>query len=509
MFEQININLNTIDSLVKAKEFSDASALYKKQEETLYNKLKGYCLTQKFEGKLNAIRARMISEVNQFFKDLTSSYLTECFQFSKKKVDGMGDTSRLIQEMTLIANSSMNMSMDVSVLERFEQNSVPLYLTGNFEPIKKAEIDNFGTIISNFLSIKDFQLENVEEEVMKAVEGRIREVNEVSSSKLSEYMQELLNSHLKQVNIVSALIIANTIFERFITRFSHLFAELTDKVTKKFYQSMKSKFLRERMARASLNVFKILVKIKVESIKVFESCKKQIFMNEANLKRIDTKDFGPYEEIIDIFNTNLKLLFNNNLIVVNEQKIDKSLVESYAASLNAIQAYEYASDYNRLKLIDDYMKACYNHISQDLNAHYSKENWQSTEADYQLSDIVTFILNGKYLKKDTDNILNETAAQALQPKDEEKDLPVLIYKNELHVGGVRYQLTNCFWKILAAIKEFLVLGSTFVDSQEGAAITMLKRVLDLIVVAAGHPDEQLNDHTVHFVGRRGHLQARG
>lgn len=498
MFEQINNNLNTIESLLEAKSFSDAVAIYKKQEEMLYNKLKGYCLSEKIEGKLNTIRSRMIQEVNIYFKEVTIAYLTECFLFSKKKTEGTGDASRLIQDMTVIANSSMNMSMDFSVIERFEQNSVPLYLLGNFEPKNTEDIESFAQIISNFLSIKDFRLEGIEEEIIQTIRNRVREVIVVSSSKLSEYMQEIFNSHLKQVNIVSALIIANTIFERFITRFSHIFSELTERILKKFYASMRSKFLQNRMSVSSLNVFEILINLKMESIEVFEDCKKTIFMNETNLKRIDNKDFVTYQEIIDIFNSNLEVLFRNNLVVANEQKLDKSIVDKYTASLNTIQGYEYKSSFNRLKLIEDYFKAYYNAVSQALNSQYSHEKWQAVEADYQLSDIVTFILNGKYLKTQTDNILNESNAVAPEIKTDDTGLPVLIYKNELHVDGVRYQLTGCFWQILQAVKDFLVLGSNFVDIQEGVAIVMIKRVLDLIVVFLGL-NQMSNSMTTQYI----------
>lgn len=182
MFEQINWDLNSIAQFISHKNFSEAVSLYKKQEEKLYNKLKGYCLSEKIEAKLVAIRTQMITELNNHFKSEIKSYLTECFQFSKKKGDGIGDTSRLIQEMTLIAHSSMNMSMDISVLERFEQNSVPLYLLGNFEPTKKQEVELLSQTISNFLSIKDFKLEAVEGAVVASIREHVGEVNESSSS---------------------------------------------------------------------------------------------------------------------------------------------------------------------------------------------------------------------------------------------------------------------------------------------------------------------------------------
>lgn len=482
MFEQINQSLDTIEDLLRDKAFSEAVSLYKKQEEMLYNKLKGYCLSEKIEGKLNTIRSRMVQEVNVHFTAVATTYLTECFLFSKKKAEGMGDASRLIQDMTVIANSSMNMSIDFSVIERFEQNSVPLYLTGSFEPKHTAEIEAFALVVANFLSIKDFRLQGVEATVAETVRTRVREVTVVSSSKLSEYMQEIFNSHLKQVNVVSALIIANTIFERFITRFSHLFAELTDRILKKFYASMRSKFLQNRMSASSLDVFQTLIGLKMASIGVFEECKQAVFMHEANLKRVEHKDFATYQEIIDIFNCNLELLFRNNLVAVNEQKLDKGIVERYTASLDQLQGYEYSVSFDRLKLIEDYFRAYYNAVSQALNAQYSQERWLAVEADYQLSDIVTFILNGKYLKPATENILNMSATATPELPAEEADMPVLIYKNELHVDGVRYQLTGCFGKILEAVKEFLVLGSVFMGVQEGVAIAMMKRVLDLIVV---------------------------
>jgi hypothetical protein len=119
----------------------------------------------------------MISECCLHLKASMDSYLNECFQFSTKKLEGMGDASRLLHEMTLIANSSMNMSMDISILERFEHNSVPLYLMGTFEPTKKSEIENLATMLSNFLSIKDFKVEGLAEEVSAGIRQRVREVN--------------------------------------------------------------------------------------------------------------------------------------------------------------------------------------------------------------------------------------------------------------------------------------------------------------------------------------------
>ena len=177
MFETINVNLNQIEAHVNLQEYNDAVALYKKQEEILFNKLKGYCLTEKFEIRLNKTRSQMITSCASFVKNTLSHYVTECFEFSKKKPEGMGDASRLIQEMTLIANSSMNMSMDVSIIERFEHNSVPLYLAGAFEPTNKEDIDYLGNVISNYLSIKDFKLEMVAEDVSKMIRPRVKEVN--------------------------------------------------------------------------------------------------------------------------------------------------------------------------------------------------------------------------------------------------------------------------------------------------------------------------------------------
>lgn len=310
-------------------------------------------------------------------------------------------------------------------------------------------------------------------------------------------MQEIFNSHLKQVNIVSALIIANTIFERFLSRFSHLFSELSDKVTKKFYQSMKSKFLQGRMTGTSLDIFRMLITIKTDSIEIFENVKKSIFMNESNLKKIETKDFGPYEDIIDVFNSNLKLLFDNNIVVVNEQKLDPSIVEKYSASLHSIQSYDYNPNYNRQKLIDDYFKALYNKISQELNGMYSQETWETAEVDDQIAEVLSFILSGKYLDHASDNILNESTAQPGEIKPDENEVPVLVYKNELHVNTSQFKVTGCFCRGLETIKEFLVLGCGFIEAQSEVAIFMMKRVLDIIVVGQELPDDELHDHTIY------------
>ena len=176
-FEQINASLNLINANVKAEDYSEAAALYKKQEEVLYNKLKGYCLTEKFEAKLNATRLQMIANCGTYFREKVSGYLSECLHFSTKKPEGVGDTSRLLQEMTLIANSSLNVSLDVSVLERFEVNSVPLYLLGSFEPTNKTEVEQMATVLSNFLSIKDFMIDEiVGAEIGIQIQNRIKEV---------------------------------------------------------------------------------------------------------------------------------------------------------------------------------------------------------------------------------------------------------------------------------------------------------------------------------------------
>lgn len=321
-------------------------------------------------------------------------------------------------------------------------------------------------------------------------------------------MQEIFNSHLKQVNIVSALIIANTIFERFLSRFSHLFSEMTDKVTKRFYQSMKSKFLVGRMTGTSLDVFKILITIKTESIEIFENVKKSIFMNEANLKKIETKDFGPYEDIIDVFNSNLKLLFDNNIVVVNEQKLDPSIVEKYTGSLHSIQSYEYRPNYNRMKLVDDYFKALYNKVSQELNGMYSHETWDTAEVDDQIAEVLGFVLSGKYLSQSSGNILNDSTAPTNEIKADDNEIPVLVYKNELHINTSQFKVTRCFCRGLESIKEFLLLGSGFIEDQSEVAICMMKRVLDVIVVAAFHPDDEFDDNPVHTIWRGGHLQDR-
>lgn len=174
-FETINKSLNKIDEQLKDNLFNDAVGLYKKQEELLYNKLKGYCLTDKFQQRLDRTRLAMIEQVGAFFKTTLSGYLIETLLFTKKKGES-GEPSRLLHEMTLIANSSMNMSMDISILERYEHNSVPLYLLNNFEAAKKEEIDFLAVVLSNYLSIKDFKVEGVEEPVSKEVRIRVGEV---------------------------------------------------------------------------------------------------------------------------------------------------------------------------------------------------------------------------------------------------------------------------------------------------------------------------------------------
>ena len=185
-----------------------------------------------------------------------------------------------------------------------------------------------------------------------------------------------------------------------------------DKVLKKFYASMKSKFLRDRMALSSINVFKILLTLKTQAIKAFKDCQSALFLNEANLKKIEIKDFQPYEEIIAIFASNLKILYENNTVVVNEQKLDKTIGESYMYYLSTVQTYEYIDDYSPIKLITDYFKAVSNRISQELNSDFQQEKWIPTELEYSVSEVLAYILNGKYFRQTTENILNESSAQS-------------------------------------------------------------------------------------------------
>jgi len=323
---------------------------------------------------------------------------------------------------------------------------------------------------------------------------------------LSEYLQDIFNSQTKQVNIVSALIIANTIFERYITRFTHLVSEVLEKSLKKFYGSMKSKFLRERMSNSTKNIFKILIAIKLESLKTFNDCKLSLFMNEANLKRIDLKDFEPYENIIAVFNTNLRVLFDNNLIVVNEMKLDKSLADSYIADINAMQSYEYCLDYNRLKLLQDYYRALSNKVHTDINHAFSHERWAPAEVDYGVSEVLSFILNAKYLKAKTDFILNETVANPAEGKGEESGTPILIYKREIHVNNIKFILSRCYCMVLDAVRDFLQLGSTFLSEEPDVVVVMVQRIIDVIIVAVVHAAQQLSDHAVHLVGGSSRLQ---
>ena len=306
------------------------------------------------------------------------------------------------------------------------------------------------------------------------------------------------------MNVVSALIIANTIFERFITRFTHLVSEVLDKSLKKFYGSMKSKFLRERMSISTKNIFRILITIKTESLKTFNDCKLSLFMNEVNLKRIDLKDFEPYENIIAVFNTNLRVLFENNLIIVNEMKLDRSLAESYVADINAMQAYEYNVEYNKLKLLQDYYKALSNKIHTDINKAFSQEKWTPAEVDYGVSEILSYILNGKYLKAKTDFILNDTVANPAEGKAEEAGTPILIYKKEIHVNNIKFILTSCYCMVLDAVRDFLQLGATFLAEEPDVIVAMVQRIIDVIIVVSRHAAEQLGHHAVHPVrGSRG------
>jgi hypothetical protein len=299
-------------------------------------------------------------------------------------------------------------------------------------------------------------------------------------------LQEIFSSSQKQVNIVSALIIANTIVERFISRFTHIFTEIVDKVLKKFYLSMKSKFLRDRMALSSMNIFKILLSLKSNSIEIFKQCQARVFMNAGNLKRVELKDFQPYEEIISIFVNNLKILHENNTVVVNEQKLDKNLAQNYIEYLNSVQTYEYVNDYSRFKLIQDYFKALYNKLSQEINILCQEDKWVPAEIDYSVSEILGYILNGKYLKDGNDNILNESTAAPLPGEikacGEESAIPILIFKNEIHIDNVKYQISNYFSRILSAIKDILFLGAQYAEEDMAIAVSMVKRVLDVVVV---------------------------
>ena len=308
---------------------------------------------------------------------------------------------------------------------------------------------------------------------------------------------------------MSALIIANTIFERFITRFSHLVAEVVERTTKKFYQSMKSKFLRERMSASTRNIYKILINLKLNALAVFDHCKSSIFMNEVNLKRIELKDFEPYENIITVFNSNLKILFDNNLININELKLDKSIADKYINEINSMQSYDYKMTYNRLKVIQDYFKALTNKTQTDINSRFSEEKWFPAEIDYSISELLGYIFKAKYLKSKTDFILNDTVgAQPENRAEDEAELAILIYKNEININSIKFVLSNCFCAVLQAVHDFLALGATFLAEEPDIIVTMVQRTIDSIIVPRVLPlVEQLPHHSVHLVGGRHRVQA--
>lgn len=297
---------------------------------------------------------------------------------------------------------------------------------------------------------------------------------------MSEYLHEIFSSSNKQCNIVSALIIANTIFERFANRFSHLFSEVVDKILKKFYGSMKSKFLRERMTYSSLSIFQELLNLKIEAINIFEDWRREIFMQDALLKNIEIKDFENYENIISIYSGNLKILFDNNIIVVNEQKLEATIAEKYMGYLESIQTYDYQPEYSKIKLVENYLKVLTVKALQEINGQFGSENWEALEIDYHSGDTLAYILNAKYLEANA-NILNESNLNA-GAKTEEPDYQILNYKNEIHINNMKFIISKSYVKVLSFIRDLLFLFSSFANEEPAFGTLFFKRIVETMIV---------------------------
>lgn len=182
--ESLSKGLKEVESKARDKQLNDAVALYKKQEEVFYNHIhKKFQISESLEPTLNKMRVQLIGHTNTSFKSFTTQFLVECFGFSTKKPEvphnTTGEASRLLNEMTMLApNASMNMSLDMSMVDR-DTPSIPIYLT-NLES-RKEETDGFGTVIANFLAIKDFKIEGFAEQVSAEIKTKIVEVRFVKS----------------------------------------------------------------------------------------------------------------------------------------------------------------------------------------------------------------------------------------------------------------------------------------------------------------------------------------
>lgn len=172
--------LKEIESKAKDKLLNEAVAIYKKQEETFYNNiLKKFQVSETLEPSLNNVRVKLIGHTNTSFRTFSTEFLVECFSFSTKKPDvphnTTGEASRLLNEMTMMApNASMNMSLDMSMVDR-DTSSIPIYLT-NLE-LRKEDTDGYGSIIANFLAIKDFKIDGFADQVSSEIKSRIAEVS--------------------------------------------------------------------------------------------------------------------------------------------------------------------------------------------------------------------------------------------------------------------------------------------------------------------------------------------
>lgn len=282
---------------------------------------------------------------------------------------------------------------------------------------------------------------------------------------------------------IQALQIAILLFERVIARFGQLFTDVVDKVLKKFYTSMKSKFLRERMSVSSISVFHALLQLRNEIITLMKHTLSTMFTSETKMKQIDPRDFLSFEEATTTFVSLQKTLIDLIKVEVQEAKLDKSLSEKYLQQVAALHKLEPMIEHSRQKLLQDYFKILYNKWSASVSQGFGKESWIPLEPEFSLTETLTCLYGGQFLNQDTKMLLNESAMPGdVSMVQSGPEVPILVFKNEVLIEKRKFRITQSFQYVLEAVKHYLQLGGSFLDSDPEILSLSVKRVSDIFVL---------------------------
>lgn len=283
--------------------------------------------------------------------------------------------------------------------------------------------------------------------------------------------------------MVQALQIATSLFERVISRFTQLFTDVVEKVLKKFYTSMKSKFLRERMTVSSISVFQALLQLRNEIITLMKYTLSTMFTSEAKMKLVDPREFLAFEEATTNFVSLQQTLFDQIKVEVQEAKLDKSLAERYLQQVALLHKGEPVLEHSRQKLLQDYFKILYNKWSQSVSQGFGKESWVPLEPEFNLTETLCCLYSGQFLHQESKMLLNESAMPGdISMAQSAPEVPIMVFKNEVLIEKRKFKITQAFQYVLEAVKNYLQLGGSFLDSDPEILSLSVKRVSDIFAL---------------------------